>query len=48
MCVTMASHVSTCKGFELCINSNNQFIAEENERKGEKGEMRKERKQRKR
>ena len=46
----MASHVSTCKGFELCINRgvHNQFMAEENRRKGEKGERRKERKENKR
>ena len=46
----MASHVSTCKGFELCINRgvHNQFIAKENGRKGEKGkEEKKERKERK-
>ena len=39
----MASHVSTCKSFELCINRgiHNQFMAEG---EGEKGERRKERK----
>ena len=45
----MASHVSTCKGFELCINRgvHNQFMVEENGRKGEKGERRKEKEKRK-
>ena len=41
--------MSTCKGFELCINRgvHNQFIAKDNRRKGEKGERRKEKKKRK-
>ena len=41
--------MSTCKGFELCINKgvHKQFIAEKNGRKGEKGESRKEREKRK-